>query len=64
MIFSAKNKSMAVDVSLDKTNKNRLILWDQHGKRNQRFFFKHMNGRYMIISAENGGTVEVPNGMK
>ena len=51
MIFSEKNKNMAVDVSCDKTNKNRLILWDQHGKRNQRYFFKHINGKYMIISA-------------
>ena len=62
MIFSARDKDMAVDVSQDKTNKNRLILWNQHGEINQRFFIKMFNGKYAIFSAANGGTVEIPNG--
>ena len=55
------DKDMALDVSNKSGNKNCLILWKKHGKKNQVFKIMSQNGKYVIFSSQ-GGTVEVPQG--
>lgn len=50
---------MALDVHM---KGNKLVLREKHGENNQRFKIGFMNGKYVILSALGGGTVEVPKG--
>ena len=57
MILSGLNPNMALDVSQGSSNKNMMIIWEKHGKNNQRFKFKGHQGQYQIYSEKNGGTM-------
>ena len=52
---------MALDVSGNKADNNKLIIWKKHGKDNQCFKIKHQNGKYQLISKK-GKAVEVVGG--
>lgn len=60
VILSKCNPNMALDCSKDPEDKHKLILWNKHGKNNQRFKFPYHNGKYMIVSQDHGQVVEVP----
>lgn len=58
IIVTAIDPSKALDVSQgNDSSKNKIILWQKHGSKNQRYKFKAVgNGRYQIYSGL-GGTV-------
>lgn len=53
------NEDLVLDVSGNPQDKGKVIIWKKHGKNNQRFRFRHQNGRYQIIS-KTGFAVEIP----
>ena len=50
MILSALDKNVAMDVSQDEHNRNKLIIWQKHGLPNQRFKIKYYSGKYGIYT--------------
>ena len=61
--MSALNDKMALDVSGNVAQNNKIIIYESNGQDNQRFHFKHHNGKYQIISKA-GKAVEVIGGSK
>ena len=51
-ITTALNKKLVLDVSGDKKNKNKMIIWKVNNKPNQRFRFRFINGKYQILAHE------------
>ena len=59
-IISGLSNKMALDVSQNPKDKNNLIIWENNGGDNQRFFFTHLGGnRYAMFSAKNNQIIEV-----
>lgn len=49
---------MSLDVSGNPSENKKLLVWEKHGKDNQLFRIRNVNGRYQIISKA-GNAVEV-----
>lgn len=62
-LVTALSHNMALDVSQNPNDFNKLIIYQYGGGPNQKFYFQSIGGnRYGIFCVKNNQTVEVPQG--
>lgn len=60
MIFTALNEGFAMDISQSPLEKGKIIIYEKHGKENQRFRLRQVQGGKYQILTKTGKCLEVP----
>ena len=62
-IVTALDEGMVLDISQNKTELNKAIIWEWNNGLNQKFAIRSVgNGRYALFSAKSNLTLEIPKG--